>query len=682
MGGTEMKPKVVGHGRTAGRLDIACVLTAVSFFVHFILLGHPASVVFDEFHFGKFAGYYLRREFYFDVHPPLGKMLFSLAGYIAGYGGGFDFTEVNAKYGPNFPFVSMRALSSLFGTLLTPIVFLTLQGMGVSADFSAVGSLLVAFDNGLITQTRFILLDSPLMFFIFLSVLCYVRFTRAPQFSLGWAAWLFLTGTFLGCAMSVKLVGVFVFGLVVCGTAVELWHLSGPSLGLREKDVWRNVSARLLGLFFWPASLYLFFYYLHVKILSGTGPGDTHMSPEFQAGLANSHLSKASTRVCYGAAVVLKNRAEDVYLHSLGERYPREHRDGKVGSGGQLLGGAKQKAAGSRWVVQPREGESVRVVQDGDTVRLQHADTGLFLMTHDVASPLTKTNQEVTFQKSPAPDGGVNQITDVDREWTEWKIGIRNTNELCAVCSRFTLTHVKTGVVLINHKRSLPQWGRRWREINGQKNKTDAAGQWIVEDVENPKGVVLKTELPFEKMSTLERIVEVQLQSLRHNSKLTGESIIDSKPWTWPFCLKGGIPFWSEKGKDGGGSIVMEGNRAVWYPIPFAVLVLSGITALVGYWMRRGTLSSESTRRTAPMAGLCAGGYLVHYVPFFFMGRTLYLHHYLPCVVFGVMCEMVLLDLALRRTRRYVRGSVSLLILSSVFYYFTKNTARTYGVSV
>ncbi|KAF8788583.1 Protein O-mannosyltransferase 1 like protein [Argiope bruennichi] len=38
-------------------------------------LEDPKSIVFDELHYGKFASMYMKRTFFFDSHPPLGKQL-------------------------------------------------------------------------------------------------------------------------------------------------------------------------------------------------------------------------------------------------------------------------------------------------------------------------------------------------------------------------------------------------------------------------------------------------------------------------------------------------------------------------------------------------------------------------------------------------------------------------------
>jgi len=105
--------------------------TLLSCWTRFHKIGKSPVVVWDEAHFGKFASHYLKREFYFDVHPPLGKMLVGLAGLLSGYNGGFEFKSGEA-YPDSVPYVAMRVMMATYGVLMVPLGWYTAVELGMS----------------------------------------------------------------------------------------------------------------------------------------------------------------------------------------------------------------------------------------------------------------------------------------------------------------------------------------------------------------------------------------------------------------------------------------------------------------------------------------------------------------------------------------------------------------------
>lgn len=155
----------------------------------------PTPFSFDEVHFGKFAAYYINREYYFDVHPPFAKMLFGLAGWFVGFDGQFKFENIGDSYTTNHvPYVGMRSLAAAMGSLTVPVVYGIMKESGWPTVVAAFSAALVLFgsspfqswcpsslpyaDNAHIAQSRLILLDAILIFFMALTIYCYIRFKK------------------------------------------------------------------------------------------------------------------------------------------------------------------------------------------------------------------------------------------------------------------------------------------------------------------------------------------------------------------------------------------------------------------------------------------------------------------------------------------------------------------------
>jgi hypothetical protein len=97
-------------------------------------------------HFGKFAGHYIKREYYFDVHPPFAKLLFGLAGWFVGFDGQFTFENIGDSYTDNHvPYVGMRALPAILGSLTIPVMYAIMKETGYSTIVAAFSACLVLF---------------------------------------------------------------------------------------------------------------------------------------------------------------------------------------------------------------------------------------------------------------------------------------------------------------------------------------------------------------------------------------------------------------------------------------------------------------------------------------------------------------------------------------------------------
>ena len=173
------------------------------------------------------------------------------------------------------------------GILLVPITYMTMRGLACRPTTALLVSLLITFENGLITQSRHILLDSPVIFFTALSVFFWVGFSNensSRPFTKRWWIWLAMTGIGLGAVVSSKWVGLFTIATIGVATILQLWELLGD-VRISMKLLFRHFVARAICLIVLPALFYMAMFQIHFLILSNSGEGDGFMSSEFQHGL-------------------------------------------------------------------------------------------------------------------------------------------------------------------------------------------------------------------------------------------------------------------------------------------------------------------------------------------------------------------------------------------------------------
>ena len=109
-------------------------------------VGLPEYAPHLQVHFGKFASYYIRREYFFDVHPPLAKLLLGFQGWLIGYDGHFEFENIGDDYfANNVPYVGLRTLPAILGSLTPPVIYGIMRESGYPRIIGILSAMLILF---------------------------------------------------------------------------------------------------------------------------------------------------------------------------------------------------------------------------------------------------------------------------------------------------------------------------------------------------------------------------------------------------------------------------------------------------------------------------------------------------------------------------------------------------------
>ncbi|KAI6813570.1 dolichyl phosphate-D-mannose:protein O-D-mannosyltransferase-like protein [Hortaea werneckii] len=657
------------------------IFTALAFFTRMWKIGLSNIVTWDEAHFGKFGSHYLKREFYFDVHPPLGKMLVGLSGYLANYNGSFEFKS-GETYPEELNYTFMRLFNSAFGALCIPLAYFTAKELHFKRPTVWLVTMMVLFENSYTTISRFILLDSMLLFFTFTTVFCWAKFhnQRHDPFGPEWALWLTMTGISIGCVCSVKWVGMFGTALVGLYTIEDLWNKFGD-LKMPKMTLAAHFGFRVVGLIIIPMIVYMFSFWVHFLILENSGPGDAQMSSLFQANLKGTEVGKDSPlEIALGSRTTLKNMGYGGgLLHSHIQTFPE-------GSNQQQVTCYHHKDANNDWFWYPNRFEGdfdmeapLKYVGNGDVIRLIHAQTGRNLHSHQIAAPVTKADLEVACY------GNVT-IGDAKDHWTVEVVddaASRDYSRVRTLTTAFRLRHTELGCYLRAGTVNLPQWGFKQIETTCVKeNKPkDPYTHWNVESHANDrleKGDPAAYKSPF-----FRDFVHLNVAMMTSNNALVPDpdkqDDLASKPWQWPLLHVGlRMCGWDDH-------IVkyfLLGNPAVYWGSTFSIGFFIGMIVWYAVRWQRGydELTWKQLDHFHYSGVYPVIGWFLHYLPFVAMARVTYVHHYYPALYFAMLCCGFCLDWFTRDLRKGMQWGIYFLLYALVIGMFWLFRAICFGI--
>ncbi|HQM35126.1 MAG TPA: phospholipid carrier-dependent glycosyltransferase [Candidatus Paceibacterota bacterium] len=190
------------------------ILLVLASLTRFLYLGHPNQTVFDEVYFAKWVTNYYDGEFYFDIHPPLAKMMLATLAKIFGYAdaGNTNFSQIGNEYQTDF-YKFLRGVESFFGVVLVLAVYALGKKMFKNKWPGFLAALLVTFDNAILVQSRFIFTDVFLLAFGVIGLYFVYRLKDHQKIDSESFVDLFFAALFLAGSILIKWTGLIFVGV-------------------------------------------------------------------------------------------------------------------------------------------------------------------------------------------------------------------------------------------------------------------------------------------------------------------------------------------------------------------------------------------------------------------------------------------------------------------------------------
>lgn len=238
---------------------------------------------------------------FFDIHPPLGKLILAFGARLLGYEPDPDFVieRVGVNYPAHVKYWLLRYVSAFFSVLTVPCAYAVARLLDVSVSGSVLSSTMVLFDFIGLLEGRLILMDSQLLFFCQLSLLFALLLWRSAPASPARAPLLAATGATAGLAMSIKHTALATPGLIGVISFFGLHFITAP-LTLME-----IISMVVVAVAVYAAPFYVMF----ERTQWTGGRYDNFMPIHFQRTLNGSqHFDPSAKRAPFYQLFVYLNR--------------------------------------------------------------------------------------------------------------------------------------------------------------------------------------------------------------------------------------------------------------------------------------------------------------------------------------------------------------------------------------